>query len=229
LSTPRGPSFDSLKTIPVNAGTRIAYLHGFSSSPASIKGQRLARAVEALPAEARPEYFTPQLSPRPREAIATVYAWVERATNVNAAPTFIGSSLGGFYATHLAERYGTRAVLINPAIHPEVDLAPYVGVQRNLHTGKPFEFRNEDLADLATLGIERLTHPERYFLLVQTGDEVLDYRAAVRFYAGAFQFVQGGGDHGFEDFAAQIPAVLRFAGVATHFLDAAMPGNIADS
>ena len=214
----------------MNAGTRIAYLHGFSSSPASIKGQQLARAVEALPVEVRPEYFMPQLSPRPREAVESVRAWVERTTHVNAASlTFIGSSLGGFYATHLAEHYGARAVLINPAIHPEMDLAPYVGVQRNLHTGGPFEFRSEDLADLASLAVERLTQPERYFLLVQTGDELLDYRVAVGFYAGAFQFVHGGGDHGYRGFAAQIPAVLRFAGVAARFLEAAMPGNIADS
>ena len=214
----------------MNSGIRLAYLHGFSSSPASIKGQLIARAVEALPVDARPEYFMPQLSPRPREAVEGVCAWVERATNVNAASlTFIGSSLGGFYATHLAERYGARAVLINPAIHPEIDLAPYVGVQSNLHTGERYEFRNQDLADLASLGVERITHPDRYFLLVQTGDEVLDYRAAVRFYAGAFQFVQGGGDHGYRGFAAQNRAVLRFAGVTARFLDDAMPGNIADS
>ena len=199
----------------MKAATRIAYLHGFSSSPASIKGQLLARAVEALPVETRPEYFMPQLSPRPREAVESVCAWVERAAKVNAASlTFIGSSLGGFYATHLAERYGARAVLINPAIHPEIDLAPYVGAQRNLHTGEPYEFRDAHLADLASLAVERITDPERYLLLVQTGDEVLDYRVAVRFYAGAFQCVQGGGDHGYSGFAAQIPSVLRFAGAA---------------
>lgn len=199
----------------MKTAARIAYLHGFSSSPASIKGQLLGRAVEALPVETRPEYFMPQLSPRPREAVEAVYAWVERATKVNAASlTFIGSSLGGFYATHLAERYGARAVLINPAIQPQIDLAPYVGVQSNLHTGAPYEFRDSHLADLASLAVERITGPERYLLLVQTGDEVLDYRAAVRFYAGAFQCVQGGGDHGYSGFATQIPAVLRFAGAA---------------
>ena len=191
---------------------RIAYLHGFSSSPASIKGQLLARAIDALPADTKPGYFLPRLSPRPREAVAALSAWVG-ATPDGASITFVGSSLGGFYAMHLAERYGASAVLINPAIHPEIDLAPYVGIQRNLYTGEPYEFRAQDLADLASLAVERISRPERYFLLVETGDEVLDYRVAVRFYAGAWQFVQGGGDHAFRSFAEQIPAILRFAGV----------------
>jgi predicted esterase YcpF (UPF0227 family) len=197
----------------VDRRIHIVYLHGFSSSPASIKGQLLARAIEALPLEARPAYAIPQLSPHPREAVAAVDARVAGATRDSASLTFVGSSLGGFYATHLAEHYGARAVLINPAIHPDVDLAPYVGIQRNLYTGEPYEFRAEHLADLASLAVEAISRPERYFLLVQTGDEVLDYRAAVRFYAGAWQFVQGGGDHAFRAFADQIPAVLRFAGV----------------
>jgi uncharacterized protein len=198
----------------VNPGARIAYLHGFNSSPASIKGQQLARAIAALPETDRPEYFLPQLSPRPSQAIATVGAWAEHSSrNAPASLTFVGSSLGGFYATYLAERHGARAVLINPAIVPDVDLASYVGPQRNLYTGEAYELRASDLAELGALRVDRISHPERYLLLVQTGDEVLDYRAAVRFYAGAWQFVQGGGDHGFRDFAAQIPAVLHFAGV----------------
>ena len=196
----------------MNPGIGIAYLHGFASSPASIKGRELGRAIARLPAAERPEYFLPQLPARPSEAVDTVRAWIERTTSA-AALTLIGSSLGGFYATCLAERYGVRAVLVNPAIHPEIDLAPYVGPQRNLHTGEAYEFRAEYLRELAALRTERISLPERYLLLVQTGDEVLDYRAAVRFYCGAWQFVQGGGDHAFGDFAAQLPAVLRFAGV----------------
>jgi uncharacterized protein len=194
---------------------RIVYLHGFNSSPASIKAQLLARAIAELPTAVRPEYFIPQLSHRPSEAMRTVCAWVEgRARSRSNALTFVGSSLGGFYATYLAERYGANAALINPAIDPAIDLASYVGPQRNLYTGEQYELAAEHLAELATLKIARITRPARYLLLVQTGDEILDYRAAVAFYAGAWQFVQGGGDHAFGDFATQIPVVLRFAGVA---------------
>ena len=127
--------------------------------------------------------------------------------------TFVGSSLGGFYATHLAEAYGARAVLINPAVHPNRDLAPYVGAQRNPYTGEEYELTAGHFAELSAFKVARIARPQRYLLLVQTGDDVLDYRVAVAFYVGAWQFVQGGGDHAFHDFAAQIPVLLRFAGV----------------
>jgi hypothetical protein len=140
------------------------------------------------------------------------------ATGESSSLTFVGSSLGGFYATWLAERYATKAVLVNPAVRPDIDLAAYVGPQRNLYTGEAYQLRAEDVAELERFRVERIAHPERYLLLVQTGDEVLDYRIAIRFYAGAWQLVQGGGDHGFQDFATQIPSVLRFAGVADEAL-----------
>ena len=127
--------------------------------------------------------------------------------------TFVGSSLGSFYATHLAEAYDAKAVLINPAVHPDRNLAPYLGAQRNPYTGDAYELTAEHFAELSALRVARIARPQRYLLLVQTGDEVLDYRVAVAFYAGAWQFVQGGGDHAFHDFAAQIPVILRFAGV----------------
>jgi hypothetical protein len=190
---------------------RIAYLHGFNSGPASVKGRELGTAIAALPGAARPEYFLPQLSHRPGEAIRAVCRWVEAGDRDRL--TFVGSSLGGFYATHLAEMYGAGAVLINPAVHPDRDLASYLGAQRNPVTGEAYELTTGHLAELCALKVERVVRPQRYFLLVQTGDEVLDYRAAVAFYAGAWQFVQGGGDHAFQDFAAQIPVILRFAGV----------------
>ena len=200
---------------------RIVYLHGFNSSPASVKAQLLGRAITAQPDHDRPAYIVPQLDHRPREAMRAVCAWVDaEAAGESSSLTFVGSSLGGFYVTWLAERYSTKAVLINPAIRPDIDLAAYVGSQRNLYTGEAYELRPEDVTELERFRVERSTQPERYLLLVQTGDEVLDYRAAIGFYAGAWQLVQGGGDHGFQDFAAQVPAVLRFAGVAA---DAALP------
>ena len=107
-------------------------------------------------------------------------------------------------------------MLVNPAIRPYDDLRPYLGPQTNLYTGETFVVTDAHFAELAALAVARITRPERYWLLVQTGDEVLDYREAIAFYAGAFQYVQGGGDHAFQRFEAQIPAVLRFAGVTPH-------------
>ena len=191
----------------------IVYLHGFRSSPTSVKAQGIVRAVEALPAQARPKLAVPDLGHAPAEAIEMVMSIVEREHDPRAPLAFIGSSLGGYYATHLAERLDARAILINPAVRPYDDLAPYKGAQTNMYSGETFVVTDAHFEELRALAVPRITRPGRYFLLVQSGDEVLDWREAVSHYAGAWQFVRGGGDHAFQGFEAQIPAILRFAGV----------------
>lgn len=143
-----------------------------------------------------------------------VCAWVDARRGRRGPLTFIGSSLGGYYATWLAEKYGARAIVINPAVRPFADLQAHLGPQQNPYTGERYELTEEHFAELQALWVERLTQTERYFLLVRAGDEVLDWREAVARYAGAWQFVAGGGTHGWEDIDAEIPAMLRFAGVA---------------
>lgn len=189
----------------------IVYLHGFNSSSQSVKGQALARAAAALPDP--PRFHLPELSHRPAQAMHDVCAWIESAPTNARNLAFIGSSLGGFYATWLAERYGARAVLINPAIRPAADLRPFVGRQRNPYTNAEYEVTLAHFVQLEALEIERITRPERYFLLVRTGDEILDWRAATAFFAGAYQYVAGGGTHGWEDFGDETASVLRFCGV----------------
>ncbi len=141
-----------------------------------------------------------------------VGAWIDREAPDGRDLTLVGSSLGGFYATSLAETYGARAVVINPAIRPQEDLRPFVGRQRNPCTGDEYEVTAVHFAELGALAVARITRPERYFLLVRTGDELLDWRVAVAHYAGAFQHVAGGGDHGWAEFGDEAGAVLRFAG-----------------
>jgi len=189
--------------------TTLVYLHGFRSSPASVKATRLRAFVDTLASP--PALHIPDLEHRPSLAMRGVVDWVERHAAGRVA--FVGSSLGGFYATHLAERFGARAAMINPAVRPYDALLPSLGVQTNLYTGEAFEVTLEHMQELRAMAVARISRPERCFLLVETGDEVLDYREAVAFYAGAFQYVRGGGDHSFTAFEAQIPAILRFCGV----------------
>ncbi len=190
----------------------IVYLHGLNSAPSSVKARALGAAIAALPVASRPEYSVPKLHHRPAVAMRDVAAWIDERKP--ASLTLVGSSLGGFYATWLAERQGANAVMINPSVRPFTDLERYLGPQRNLYTGEEYELTREHFAELATLRIERITRPERYFLLTQSGDEVLDWREAVAYYGGAWQSVVGGGDHAFQDFETQIPSILRFAGVS---------------
>lgn len=191
----------------------LIYLHGFRSSPQSAKAQLFVRAAGALPEAARPRLHVPDLQQDPADVVAGVAAWIEREVGSRAATdlTLIGSSLGGYYATHLAERFGARAVLINPAIRPYDDLKAYVGTQLNLYTGESFEVVEEHFDELLALKVPRITRAERYFLLVRSGDELLDWREAVAFYGGASQYVKGGGDHGWTDFDDEVAAILRFA------------------
>jgi len=199
----------------VSATPALVYLHGFRSSPASAKARQLIDAVARLPAQVRPVLYVPTLAGGPALDVSTTLAWIEaNVAQPEAQLTIVGSSLGGFYATCLAERTGARAVLINPTIRPYDDLGPYVGPQVNLYTGETFVVTQAHFDELRAMAVDRITRPGRYWLMVQSGDEQLDYREAVAFYAGAFQLVEGGGDHGFQRFDAQIAPLLRFAGVA---------------
>jgi predicted esterase YcpF (UPF0227 family) len=156
------------------------------------------------------KYACPELPALASDAIESVESLI--GDRPGTAVCFVGSSLGGFYATHLAEKHAARAVLINPAIDPHIGLRAYLGVQKNLHTGAPYELTETHLRDWAKLYAERVT-PQRYLLLVETGDEVLDYRKAVARYAGAQQHVIAGGDHSLQSFPEHLPRILRFAGL----------------
>ena len=150
------------------------------------------------------EYACPALPPLARDALRAVEPLLGRA------PCLIGSSLGGFYATYLAEKHDLRAVLINPAIDPHVGLRAYLGPQKNLHTGAPYELTEAHLREWRALYLSRLT-PKRYLLIVETGDEVLDYRRAVERYAGAEQIVVPGGDHSLQSFPQHLAHILEFS------------------
>lgn len=184
----------------------IVYLHGFNSSPASGKAQQLGEHMAALGRSA--DYYCPALPNSPREAIAKVEASLARSQP--GSVTLVGSSLGGFYASYLAEKHGWKAVLVNPAVHANILLQSALGPQINWHTGEKWMLTEQHLAELAALDIERITRPERYLLLTQTGDEVLDYRDAVAYYAGATHLVEDGGDHGFAGFERHFQTILDF-------------------
>jgi predicted esterase YcpF (UPF0227 family) len=186
----------------------IAYLHGFNSSPESHKAQVLGRYLRDRGLGDR--YECPALPPLASDAIAIAQRLMERRSGEPIC--LVGSSLGGFYATYLAEKHGAKAVLINPAIEPHEGLRAYLGAQKNLHTGEPYELTDAHLRDWQRLSVETVT-PARYLLIVETGDEVLDYRAAVRRYAGAEQVVVQGGDHSLQSFGDHLPRILQFAGL----------------
>ncbi len=186
----------------------ILYLHGFRSSPASLKVRLLAEHLASRGLGER--FFCPALSHVPEVAIAQVEALLaEILSETDGSVTLVGSSLGGYYATWLAEKHNLPAVLINPLVEAPPSLNEFIGPQTNLYTGETFDFTVSHIAQLSSLAVKQI-NPERYLLMVEAGDEVLDYRLAVARYAGCQQIVLAGGDHSFSRFTEFVPQLLEF-------------------
>lgn len=183
----------------------IVYLHGFNSSPESGKAVALMEFCAANDIGCE----VPMLPHMPEEAIALAQAILDdRGPHL-----LVGSSMGGYYATWLCEnREGQSAVLVNPAVRLAEKLAGEVGkTQRNYHTDEEYVFTEEHLRQMAALDADPIRDPSRYTLLVQKGDETLDYSEAVRFYDGCYQVVEDGGDHSFSGFERHLGRIADLA------------------
>ena len=194
----------------------LIYIHGFNSSPASFKAKLLKSYMASLGLEKR--LLIPELSSVPNKAISQLETLIlnPKLTNrfgTNCPISLIGSSLGGFYATWLAEKYDTRAVLINPAVNPYDLLDEYLGENTNFHTGEKFELTKEHIDQLHSLEVDTITKPDRYLLMLQTGDDVLDYKLAMEKYSAIPSIVEEGGGHEFAGFDRHLKTVLAFCGI----------------
>jgi predicted esterase YcpF (UPF0227 family) len=187
--------------------THLLYLHGFRSSPQSTKARQFAQRV----AERHPSvtWWCPQLPPSPREAMAMLMAGIAAWPRDSMA--VVGSSLGGFYATHVAEATGCKAVLLNPAIDPARDLAKYVGEHSSWHDPQQrFVFEPAFVDELRALECGPLADPSKYFAVIAKGDEVLDWREMTGRYAGARIKLLEGSDHALTDFDQHVDEVFAF-------------------
>jgi len=186
----------------------ILYIHGLNSSPASHKASQLSRAMADLGLEK--QLRVPALHHHPRQAITQLQALISEL----GAPLLVGSSLGGYYATYLAEQHGLKALLINPAVQPHLRFDGYLGPQKNYYSDETWELTEDHVHALAELEVPPPSDPTRYQVWLQTGDETLDYRDAERYYRACALRIQAGGDHGFQGFAKHLPALFAFAGIS---------------
>jgi len=173
----------------------IIYCHGFSSSAQSVKAQIVKKYVEKHPQYA---LFLVDLPYSPGEAMALLESHIATLKGQNWG--VIGSSLGGYYATYLAEKYHKKAVVINPAVKAYEHLEARVGENKIYYADQTFEFTQAHLQQLKDIYFEKLTQPSDILLLTKKGDEVLDYQQGVKYYCGAKQLVIEGGNHGFDDY-----------------------------
>ena len=201
------------RLVPAAPITHLLYLHGFRSSPGSAKARRMAVEVDRLRTAGRElVWCCPQLPPSPAEAGALIEAQVTGWPRETSA--VIGSSLGGFYATVLAERLGCRAVLLNPAVEPARDLAAYIGEHSVWQDpALRFEFTAQHVEQLRVMRPDALTDPARYLAVIAKGDELLDWREMRGRYPGARIKLLEGGDHALSDFDDHLPGILQFLGL----------------
>ncbi len=191
--------------------THLLYLHGFRSSPQSFKAQLVARYVGVHHPEIT--LWCPQLPPSPKAAMQLLLEGTAHWPANTAA--VIGSSLGGFYANALSEQRGfAKTVLLNPAVEPARDLQKYIGEHTHWHNPQErFFFQPEYVQELRDLQPPPMQHPQRYWVLITKGDEVLDWREMKARYAQAHIHLLEGGDHAISDFAAHLPAVMAQLGL----------------
>lgn len=194
---------------------KLIYLHGFNSSPDSFKAQAVKQRIINMPFvdEDGLDNFLeiPEIPPVPADAAKMLSTIAEKARE-NHTVAFAGSSLGGFYATWLAEKYDARAVLINPAVKPYDLLAKYLGENINYYTSERWMLEPSHIEQFRELDIDPITRPERYLLMLQKGDEKLDYRQAAKKYRGCPSVIEEGGDHSFVNFENHIDRMLAFCG-----------------
>ncbi|MES2190575.1 MAG: YqiA/YcfP family alpha/beta fold hydrolase [Pseudomonadota bacterium] len=194
------------------ATTHLLYLHGFRSSPQSAKARKMASVVaQNYPAVT---WWCPQLPPSPRQAMQGIMeklqTWPHKGNMA-----VVGSSLGGFYATWVAEQMDCKAVLLNPAVEPSRDLEKYIGEQTAWHDpAETFFFRPEFVDELKALQAGPIKHPENYYAVIAKGDEVLDWREMTGRYKNAQIRLLEGGDHALSDFDDHLPAILEFLELA---------------
>lgn len=185
----------------------LIYIHGFNSSPASLKARQTQVWLEAKSESLCHSFLCPSLSSEPDKAIGQLQLLIEK---LDEPVGLIGSSMGGYYATWLGEKYGLKSVLINPAVRPYDFMMEYLGENTNYHTGERYILKQRHVDVARTLDVDSIKTPENIWVLLQTGDEVLDYRQANVKYARCKLTIEQGGDHSFQHYERHLPAIIDF-------------------
>lgn len=189
---------------------KILYLHGFNSSPDSHKARVLHDYMKRTGLSDRIDI--PVIPPVPADAIELLQQHAEEILKQYKL-SLVGSSLGGFYATWLAEEYDCPAVLINPAVRPHELLKKYLGENINYYTAESWVLEQAHIRQFRELYIDKVSNPQRYLLMLQTGDEALDYREALEKYSASPSIVEQGGSHEFSGFERHLDKILAFCNV----------------
>ncbi|WNC71606.1 YqiA/YcfP family alpha/beta fold hydrolase [Thalassotalea psychrophila] len=184
---------------------KILVIHGFNSSPQSLKAQITKQYIRQYFPNV--EVICPQLLSNPNAAIKQLSNIIEE--DLQCQWYLTGSSLGGYFATYLSDKYNFKAVLINPAVKPYELLEDILGEQTNPYTNEVYRVTVEHMQHLKKFEIDKI-NAKNFLVMVQTGDEVLDYQQAVDKYQQSQLCVQQDGDHSFINFSKMLPDIVNF-------------------
>lgn len=184
----------------------LVYVHGLNSSSGSLKAQLTERWLKNNAAHIN--FWCPDLPPFAGPALKVIR---DRLEDHWSEPVYlVGSSMGGFLSTILVEELGLRAALINPAVNPARGLHRWLGENQNYHTGESWTLEARHLTEYQDLDPGVPARKDNYLVLLQTGDEVLDYRDALRLYSGCRIILEDGGDHSFVGYENHLPDIVSF-------------------
>ena len=189
----------------------LIYLHGFNSSENAHKASLLKRRCDAL--GLGESLIVPRLDWQPEKAIQQLEEIIE--PKLPFGVTLFGSSLGGFYATYLAQKYQVKTAVLNPAVGAPVLLEKHLGLQKNYHTGEEYYLSEQHIHQLMAYDVS-LTRPDLFWLMLQKGDETLDYQLALNYYQGVNTVLEEGGNHSFEGFERYLDQLISFANLKSN-------------
>ena len=186
----------------------ILYFHGFASSSDSNKAKILSSYISKISPNTK--LIIPDLDNNFKKAISQIELLIK---NSNKSISFVGSSLGGYFASYFAEIHNTKAILINPAIPPLKGFDIYLGENKNYSTGERFHIKKEDISFLRGLSTKEYLNQENTLILMESGDEVLQYKETSKFFKGCFIDIVFGGSHSYESMEKKLKKISNFLNI----------------
>ena len=183
----------------------ILYFHGFASSSNSNKAKILKKYISKNYKNA--EIIIPDIDNNFKLAVNQIYKLIDSARH---SIVFIGSSLGGYYASYFSSKFKTKSVLINPAIPPLKDFEMYLGENENYSTGEKFVITPEDIRYIRKMSYKKYANAKNTYVLLESGDEVLNYKEAAKYFSGSYLDIIYGGSHSYESLDEKLENIVNF-------------------
>ena len=183
----------------------ILYFHGFASSSSSNKAKVLKKYISKN--YKNTEIIIPDLDNNFKLAVSQINTLIDNAKH---PIVFIGSSLGGYYASYFSTKLKTKSVLINPAIPPLKDFEMYLGENENYSTGEKFMITPEDIIYIRKMSYKKYANTENTYVLLESGDEVLNYKETAKYFSSSYLDIIYGGSHSYESLDEKLKNIVNF-------------------